>query len=264
MIEPEFTVLSGTPIAWRFTGSADGPVFVFLPGYKSDMSGSKPTALFDHCHARGQACLLLDYSGCGQSGGVFANGTLSRWRDEVCALVDVVCPGRELILVGSSMGGWLMLLIALELGQRVRGLVGIAAAPDFTHWGFNPSQKALLRTGAVLYEHSDYGPEPTPTYPGFWSDGNAQRVLRKDIPINCPVILLQGQMDPDVPWDMALKLGQRLRSSRVQTILIKDGDHRLSREEDIALLLRACDDVLAQTSHDSRVPVLQGTELIQA
>lgn len=245
MIEPTYHVLpDGRQIAYRFTaGILDQaePVLVFLPGYKSDMAGSKACAVFDHAVAAGQTCLLLDYSGCGNSSGNFADGTLSRWRDEVLALIEARCEGRTVLLVGSSMGGWLMLLVALAIPGRVVGLVGIAAAPDFTDWGYDAAQHQLLASGGTVLEDNPYGPEPTPTYPGFWADGQTNLLLGGPIAIDCPVHLLHGQQDPDVPWDVALKLAAALRSAGVQVTLIKDGDHRLSRESDIALLVRTID-----------------------
>ena len=240
------TLADGRRIAHRFApGSGQGPVVVFLPGYMSDMAGSKAAALFEHRRAAGGACLLLDYSGCGASSGAFGDGTLSRWRDEVLALLDATCGGRPVVLVGSSMGGWLMLLVAAARPGQVAGLVGIAAAPDFTDWGFDAAQKALLATGEILYEDNPYGPEPTPTHPGFWADGEANRVLGGPIAFTGPVHLLQGQQDDDVPWETALRLAAALRSDRVQVTLVKDGDHRLSRDADIALLLRTVDALLA-------------------
>ncbi len=240
------TLADGRRIAYRFApGSGQGPVVVFRPGYMSDMAGSKAAALFEHRRAAGGACLLLDYSGCGASSGAFADGTLSRWRDEVLALIDATCGGRPVVLVGSSMGGWLMLLVAAARPGQVAGLVGIAAAPDFTDWGFDAAQKALLATGEILYEDNPYGPEPTPTHPGFWADGEANRVLGGPIAFTGPVHLLQGQRDDDVPWETALRLAAALRSDRVQVTLVKDGDHRLSRDADIALLLRTVDALLA-------------------
>jgi pimeloyl-ACP methyl ester carboxylesterase len=230
----------GRRIAFRFT---DGPgsVLVFLPGYMSDMAGSKATVLFDHAAARGQACLLLDYSGCGQSSGRFADGCLTIWKEEVISLITALCPGRPLILAGSSMGGWLILLVAHALPQQTRALLALAPAPDFTDWGFDDAQKALLLTGETLYEPNPYGPEPTPTHPLFWADGQANRVLGAGIALTCPVRILQGQQDADVPWQTALTLADALRSADVQVTLIKDGDHRLSRDADLALLLRTAD-----------------------
>lgn len=237
MTETRFHNLSdGRKIAFRHVPGT-GPTLVFLPGYMSDMAGGKATAVFDWARAQGRACLLLDYSGCGESSGAFAEGTLSRWREEVIALIEAYCPG-PVVLIGSSMGGWLMLLVALELQSRVAGLIGIAAAPDFTDWGFDAEQKALLATGETLFEDNPYGPEPTPTHAAFWQDGERLRLLDHEIALDCPVRLLHGQADPDVPWQVSLRLAEALRSADVQVTLIKDGDHRLSRDADIALLLR--------------------------
>ncbi len=226
----------GRRIAYRHVNGA-GPTIVFLPGYMSDMTGSKAVAVFDWAEAQGRACLLLDYSGCGQSDGLFGDGTLSRWRDEVLALIEATCPG-QVVLIGSSMGGWLMLLAGMALGQRLAGMVGIAAAPDFTDWGTTADQKTELAAGRTVYEDNPYGPKPTPTHPRFWADGQAQRLLDKQIPIDCPVRLLHGQNDADVPWEVSLRLAKAVCSADVQVTLIKDGDHRLSRDADIALLLR--------------------------
>jgi pimeloyl-ACP methyl ester carboxylesterase len=237
----------GRRIAYRFTAGL-GPTLVFLPGYMSDMAGGKATALFDWARAQGRACLLLDYSGCGESLGDFAEGTLSRWGEEVIALVEARCPG-PVVLVGSSMGGWLMLLAALALpaGRRA-GLIGIAAAPDFTDWGVSEADKRRLAAGETIHEANAYGPEPTPTHPGFWADGQASRLLGGAIALDCPVRLLHGQQDPDVPWEVSLKLAGCLRSADVQVTLIKDGDHRLSRDQDVALLLRTVAALVAGTA----------------
>ena len=237
MSETRFHALpDGRRIAYRLN-PGPGPTLVFLPGYMSDMAGSKACAVFEWAAANDRACLLLDYSGCGESDGQFAVGTLSRWRDEVLALIAALCPG-PVVLVGSSMGGWLMLLVALAIPERVAALVGIAAAPDFTAWGFSDEQQAELLAGETVLEENAYGPQPTPTYPGFWNDGQATLVLGEEISLTCPVRLLHGQHDPDVPWETSLRLAQALRSADVQVTLVKDGDHRLSREADIALLLR--------------------------
>ncbi len=230
------TLPDGRRIAFRHCEGA-GPCLVFLPGYMSDMAGGKASAVFDWAAAHGRACLLLDYSGCGASPGAFADGTLSRWRDEVLTLISAQCDS-PVVLIGSSMGGWLMLLAALADPARIHALVGIAAAPDFTEWGTTEAQKAELAAGRTVLEENPYGPDPTPTHPGFWTDGQAHRLLDGSIPLDCPVRLLHGQADPDVPWNIALHLAAALRSGDVQVTLIKDGDHRLSREADIALLLR--------------------------
>ena len=231
------TMAGGKRIAYRYTPGA-APALVFLPGYMSDMAGSKATALFDWAKKTGRACLLLDYSGCGQSGGDFADGTLTIWRDEVLALIEARLEGA-VVLVGSSMGGWLMLLVGRALGPKLAGMIGIAAAPDFTEWGFSEDQKAQLSGGAVVLEDNAYGPEPTPTHPGFWRDGEGHKQLAETIPIDCPVRLIHGQDDGDVPPAISLRLAEKLRSSDVRVTLIKQGDHRLSRPSDIALLLCA-------------------------
>ncbi len=226
----------GRRIAFRLAGGA-GPALMFLPGYMSDMAGGKASAVFDWARDHGRACLLLDYSGCGESPGDCADGTLSRWREEVLELVATQLSGQPVVLIGSSMGGWLMLLAGLALGSRLAGLVGIAAAPDFTDWGYDDSQKAELAAGRPIFEANPYGPEPTPTHPAFWADGQNNRLLDSEIALDCPVRMLHGQQDPDVPWRNSLMLAERLRSDDVQVVLVKDGDHRLSRDGDIALLL---------------------------
>jgi len=239
MTSTSFLDLSdGRTIAYRFTPGT-GPVIVFLPGYMSDMNGSKAAAVFEMARASGLPCLLFDYSGCGESPGYFGEGTLTRWTQEVLALVAALeMPDEKVVLVGSSMGGWVMLLAGLALGERLAGLVGIAAAPDFTDWGIAQMDKAMLADGETIFEDNPYGPEPTPTHPGFWADGQANLLLEGPIAIDAPVRLLHGQRDEDVPFDISLQLAERLRSADVQVTLIKDGDHRLSRDGDIQLLLR--------------------------
>ncbi|WP_114521301.1 alpha/beta hydrolase [Altererythrobacter sp. ZODW24] len=223
-------------IAFRHL-AGDGPALVFLPGYMSDMAGSKATATMEWAAANSRECLLLDYSGCGTSSGEFGDGALSKWREEILALLEARGIDR-VTLIGSSMGGWLMLLVAETLGTRMAGMIGIASAPDFTDWGFTEEQKATLAAGKTVFEDNPYGSEPTSTHAKFWADGEAQKMLDREIMINCPVRLLHGQSDDDVPWGTSLRLAEKLRSPDVQVTLVKDGDHRLSREEDIALLLR--------------------------
>jgi pimeloyl-ACP methyl ester carboxylesterase len=221
--------------------AGDGPAIVFLPGYASDMSGSKAMALRDWAEATGRHCILFDYAGCGESGGSFADETLETWRDDALAVIAELAAERSVVLVGSSMGGWLMLLVAVELAKRdpakVAGLIGIAAAPDFTDWGYSAAQKQVLLAEGQLFEDNPYGPEPTLTTQALWLSGERNHMLDAAIPLTCPVRLLHGQADSDVPYSVSLRLAGQLRSAEVVTTLVKDGDHRLSRPQDIALLL---------------------------
>lgn len=240
-----FALSSGLRMGYRWHHGA-GPVLVFLPGYMSDMAGGKATSVFSHAVSQGRAALLLDYTGCGMSDGAFADGTLSRWRDEVWALIDAMVGDRPVILMGSSMGGWLMLLMALARPAQVAGLIGIAAAPDFTEWGYSDVQKAAIAAQGVVYEDNPYGPEPTPTYAGFWHDGQANLLTHDTIALSCPVHLVHGQRDMDVPWELSLTAAAALAGDDVTVTLIKDGDHRLSREGDIAAIIAAYDGVMAK------------------
>ena len=236
----------GRRIAYRHhpgDGATAAPLIVFLPGYMSDMSGGKASAVMQWAQDCGHACLLLDYSGCGISDGDFADGSLSQWRDEVLALIEEV-GARTVLPIGSSMGGWLMLMVAEALGQRLHSAIGIAAAPDFTDWGDDAARKAQLEAGETVLEDNPYGPEPTPTHPVFWADGQAHRMLDRTVAIDAPVRLLQGMRDDDVPWQTSLALSEALRSDAVQLHLIKDGDHRLSRDQDIAELLRLINELI--------------------
>ncbi|QNO28281.1 alpha/beta hydrolase [Sphingopyxis sp. OPL5] len=229
-------------LAYRHVAGA-GPTIVFLPGYMSDMAGGKATALFDRAAAEGRACLLLDYAGCGLSDGLFAEQTLLDWRGDVLDLIDAKVVG-PVIIVGSSMGGWLMLLAALALTARdgpgrVAGLVGIAAAPDFTDWGFTAEEKAIILAEGQLREDTSYSDQPYVTTRGFWQSGEVNRLLDAPIALACPVRLLHGQEDGDVPPEISLRLAAALTSDDVQVTLVKGGDHRLSRDTDIALLVDA-------------------------
>ena len=229
------TRADGVRLAYRHQPGR-GPTIVFLPGYISDMQGSKAQALAAWADKEGRAMLRLDYSGCGESDGAFEDGTLDIWRDDVLAVIAHAAPG-PVILVGSSMGGWLMLLVAVALGDRVSAMVGIAAAPDFTDWDLTDDDRLDMVDRGRIERPSDYGLDPMVVTRAFWESGTRNRQLDKEIAIDCPVRLIHGQSDRDVPWDISLRLGERLRSSDVQTILIKDGDHRMSRDQDIALLV---------------------------
>jgi pimeloyl-ACP methyl ester carboxylesterase len=234
----------GNRIAFHHTRGR-GPTILFLPGYASDMSGSKAVAIEAWARAEGRACLRFDYAGCGQSEGAFEDQTLASWRDDALLMIDQVIAG-PVVLAGSSMGGWIMLLVAKARPERITGMVGIAAAPDFTDWGFTPEQKMALLSEGRLEEASQYSPEPTVTTRGFWASGEANRLMHGPIELDLPTRLIHGQRDPDVPWERSVTLAGLLRSADVQTWLVKDGDHRLSRPQDIELILRAIQDVSAE------------------
>jgi len=232
----------GVRLAYRHQ-PGKGPTLVFLPGYMSDMQGGKAFALEAWAIREGQAMLRLDYSGCGESEGAFEDGTLDVWRDDALLMIDRLIRGA-VVLIGSSMGGWLALLIARALPSQVVGMVGIASAPDFTDWGFSDEEKARIAKYGRFERLSEYGPEPMITTRAFCESGKASRLLQSEIAIDCPVRLIHGQRDSDVPWQISLDIAAQLRSADVQTLLIKDGDHRLSRPQDIAVLLRTVQDLL--------------------
>lgn len=228
---------TGLKLAYRHRkGAGDKPTVVFLPGYMSDMDGGKAVAVDAWAAERGVGCLRLDYGGCGSSEGDFAQQSLIDWRDDVLLMIDTLVDG-PVIVTGSSMGGWLMLLVALARPSRIVSLLGIAAAPDFTMWGFSQEQKLTILREGRLEEASDYGPEPYITTKLFWESGEANRLLEGPIDIGCAARFIHGQADPEVPWQYSLETAKLLRSDNVQTLFVKDGDHRLSRPQDIALIL---------------------------
>jgi pimeloyl-ACP methyl ester carboxylesterase len=224
----------GLNLALRVTGGA-GPALLFLPGYASDMRGSKATALDAWARGTGRAMLRMDYSGCGESEGRFEDGTLARWRDDVLAVLDA--SAGDVVLVGSSMGGWLALLVAVARPDRVRGLIGIAAAPDFTAWGYSEEEKLTILRDGRLEKPSPYGGSEIVTR-AFWQSAEALRLTHAEIAIDCPVRLLHGEADAEVPPWLATRIAERVRSADVQTLLVKGGDHRLSRAADLTLLVR--------------------------
>ncbi|MCY0149426.1 alpha/beta hydrolase [Hoeflea sp. G2-23] len=231
------------------------PGFVWLGGYRSDMSGSKAEALCVHAGQQGRACLRFDYSGHGASGGSLRKGTISRWLEESLAAFDQLSSGPQ-ILVGSSMGGWIALRMVQELAKRedrhrVAGLVLIAPAPDFTLELMEPelteAQRQALERDGYYEEPTPYGPDPNIFTRELFEDGRKNRVLDGLIETGAPVHIIQGMADPDVPWRHALKLVEHLPSDNVTLTFIRDGDHRLSRDEDIARILAATDGIAPQT-----------------
>jgi pimeloyl-ACP methyl ester carboxylesterase len=224
-----------------------GPTIVFLPGFNSDMSGTKAEHLSGWCAARGHGFLRFDYSGHGASDGRMIDGTISRWRDDALAVIDGASAGK-LLLVGSSMGGWIALLAALARPARIAGLLGVAAAPDFTEalmWdAMAPAERAALLRDGVLTIPNQYGP-PLQIPLALIEDGRKHLLLHAQIPLDVPVRLLHGQQDRDVPWERSLTLAERITGPDVQTVLIKDAGHRLSRPSDLATLDRMLEDLCA-------------------
>lgn len=236
-------------LAYRHTPGR-GPTVVFLCGYASDMNGTKALALEEWAKRSGRAFLRFDYAGCGESEGEFEDQTLASWRDDALRVIDEAVAG-PVVLVGSSMGGWVMLLVARERPGLVAAMVGIAAAPDFTDWGYSDAEKARILRDGRIEQPNDYGDTPTVTTRDFWASGEANKMMTGPIAFDGPVRLLQGQRDKEVPWERALTLAGLFRSDAVQTVLVKDGDHRLSRDHDIALILRSVEDVLSLCSSSS-------------
>lgn len=236
---------NGRRLAYRNL-SGHEPGVVFLPGYRSDMNGSKALAIEKLCSERGNAFLRFDYSGHGESSGEFTDGTIGSWTQDAVAAVDSLTKGRQ-VLVGSSMGGWIMLLLALARRERVAGLVGIAAAPDFTvafERTLSTEQRATLDREGVLELTNEYGPEPTPFTKTLLADGYTHALLGDELRLDCPLRLLQGMQDPDVPWRTSVTIMKAMRSADVSLELIKDGEHRLSRAQDIARIRRSVSELL--------------------
>ena len=234
----------GQRVAWRKV-EGTGPTVVWLGGFMSDMAGTKAQALADWASANGRAYLRFDYLGHGESSGAFRDGTISRWREDALAVIDTLTDG-PLVLVGSSMGGWISCLVSAVRAERMAALVLIAPAADFTEKlmlpGFPPeAHEALAATGEwirpSLYDEGGY-----PITRNLLDDGARWSILPGPVPIEVPVRILQGMQDPDVPWTHALALAQALKGEDVVFTLIKDGDHRLSRPQDIARLIAAVEE----------------------
>jgi len=227
-------------IAFHRTPGA-GPGVVFCGGFQSDMTGSKALALEAWARERGRAFVRFDYQGHGQSSGRFEDGTIGEWAEDARRVFDQLTEGPQ-ILVGSSMGGWITLLVALSRRERVAGLVGIASAPDFTEdliWGtLTPEQRLTLLDTGVLRVPSEYAADPYPITLRLVDEARRHLLLRGPIALDCPVRLLHGMGDADVPWVTSVRLAERLASTDVRLALLKDAEHRLSRDQDIALMLR--------------------------
>ncbi len=225
----------------RLPGAPDtGPGIVFCGGFRSDMTGTKAVALEMAARERGRACLRFDYYAHGRSSGAFSRGSIGRWLDDTLAALDTLTEGPQ-ILVGSSMGGWLATLAALARPQRCAGLVLIAPALDFTEalmWAqMTPEQRARLEREGVLTEPSHYADQPYEYHLHLIREGRRHLLLDQSMALPCPVRILQGMQDPDVPWQHALRTIEAFAGGDTRLTLLKDGDHRLSRPQDIALLL---------------------------
>jgi pimeloyl-ACP methyl ester carboxylesterase len=241
------TRADGATIAYhRISGATPG--IVFCGGYRSDMTGTKALFLEDYCRRRGRAYVRFDYFGHGQSSGDFGQGTIGRWRDDSLAVLDSVTEGPQ-ILIGSSMGGWIVLLAALARSERIAGLVCIAAAPDFTEdllpARLTPEQRRQIEEYGSVTLPSDYDPAGYVYTRALIEDGRSHLLLRAPIPIAVPVRLLHGLGDASVPWQTSLRIAERLISSDVTVTLIKDGDHRLSTDADLERLAQTVDALIA-------------------
>ncbi|MCA1370655.1 alpha/beta hydrolase [Bradyrhizobium sp. BRP14] len=239
---------------FRAEPASSQPALVWLGGYRSDMTGTKAIEVEGHARAVGTDCIRFDYSGHGSSGGDYRDGTISRWIEESLAVVDHAAAPR-MILIGSSMGAWIALRLIEKLrahgeADRVAGLVLIAPAPDFTAELIEPNltdvEKASLAERGFFEEPSEYSPEPNIFTRALIEDGRDNRVMKGPVETGCPVHILQGMRDPDVPYTHALKLMEHMPADDVVMTLIRDGDHRLSREEDIAKLKQAIDGMLTK------------------
>ena len=236
----------GVSIAYHKSAGRQ-PGLMFLGGFMSDMTGTKATALEAYARARGRAFVRFDYQGHGASSGRFEDGTIGLWAEDAIAVLDAVAEGPQ-ILIGSSMGGWIMLLTALARPERVAGLVGIAAAPDFTEdlmWQrYPPDVRATLERDGVYQEPSEYSEEPYTITMGLIEDGRQHLLLRNPIPLACPIRLIHGQQDEAVPWRTALTIMDQVTSDDVEVTLVKAGDHRLSEPGDLARLSRVLDGLI--------------------
>ena len=228
----------GATIAYHFT-PGKSPGVVFLTGFMSDMDGAKALAVEAWAGARGRAIVRFDYTGHGASSGEFADGTIGRWAADAVLVLDRVAEGPQ-VLVGSSMGGWIMLLAAMARPKRVAGLLGSAAAPDFTRdlltSMLTADQRRTIEKDGLVMVSNDYGEAPYPISMTLIEEARNHMLLGSEIPIDCPVRLIHGLKDSDVPWETSQRLSESLGSNDVEVILVKDGDHRLSEDRDLARL----------------------------
>lgn len=245
-LTPQRLNLPDNSIIAYHASAGKSPTVIFLGGFMSDMTGTKATTLEAHCRARGQAFVRFDYFGHGASSGQFRDGTIGRWRDDALRVIDDLTSG-PLVLVGSSMGGWIALLAAIARPDRVRGFVGLAAAPDFTRElmlpTLTPGERDALQTKGFFEQPTAYGAEPYVITRALLEEGDRHLVLDRPVPVQCPVRLIHGDQDPDVPWELSVRLMGRLMSENVTLTVVKGGDHRLSTPSDLARICAAVDEL---------------------
>lgn len=244
------TRLPGIKLAYEFL-EGDGPVIVFCPGYASDMAGSKALALESWCREQGKPMLRFDYAGHGASDGVFTENGIGDWAADAAFILNHVAAMRDVILVGSSMGGWISLLMGPRLEARLKAMVLIAPAPDFTEAlrqrELTPDQRATFEATGIIYQPSEYGP-PLPFSRALIERSAMHLVMNAPIQISCPVRILHGMKDEAVPWQLSLNLVENLTSQDVRLIYVKNGDHRLSEPQDLTLLTQTLETLLGQNS----------------
>lgn len=246
--QPDYLKRDNSPdLAYVYSPPAaqgsDLPVLVFLGGFRSDMAGTKALYLEEQCRAHGQGFMRFDYRGHGKSGGAFTEGTVGLWKEDMLAVIDAIVPGKDLILAGSSMGGWIALLVALERPDQVRGVVGIAAAPDFTRAMYNlefddDMRRTLDKTGQVEFPN-EYSDEPYIITKKLIEDGKQHCILERDgLSFAMPLRLVQGMKDDSVPWQTAYHIKNAAPSSDIEVFLVEKGDHRLSAPDELKLIAR--------------------------
>lgn len=233
------------------------PGIVFLGGFHSDMTGTKAAALAAHCRAVERAFVRFDYAGHGASSGRFEEGTIGGWLADALRVLDEAAEGPQ-VLVGSSMGGWIMLLAALARPERVRGLVGVAAAPDFTEeliWGrLSGADRGRIMEEGSLLRPSAHGTEPCPVTRRLIEEGRTHLLLKGPIGVRCPVRLIHGMADADVPWEVSLRLCGCLSGADVEFTLVKGGDHRLSSPDDIRRLTETAEGLCRRVEEGGWIP----------
>lgn len=251
---PQYLEVNGSRIAYHHH-AGDGAGVMFLGGFKSDMQGGKATMLEGFCRARNIPFTRMDYGGHGESDGKFEDGTIGEWLSHAAAIFDHTTSGQT-VVVGSSMGGWMMLLLALSRPKEVAGLVGIASAPDFTEnliWKefTEAQQQEMADNGCVMLPNCMPGESDYPITRQLIEEGRSHLLLGSTVNIHCPTHLLHGMQDPDVPWQLSVELAEKMARRDVAITLVKDGDHRMSTPANLALLCQTVENMVAQTEKNS-------------